>query len=1095
MSLTMQEGMVADLEGAIKMARRALQLSVHNVSALTGLSDVLRLRFERNKNRADLEEAIMLMRQAINLAPPDEPKQALFLANLGFDLSSRYKLLDEIADLEEAIKVTRQAVNSTPNGDDTWATWVSRLSHQLTRRYARTREVAGLEEAVITARRSVNSVSRNFRHRAAMLDSLGGALNNRHIRTGDLTDINEAIMVTRQAVDTMPAPLDHADRWMYLRNFGQRLHSRYRRVGEMTDLEEAITVTRQAVSLRPLNHDNRSNPMLDLGGLLACRYDRIGFLVDLNEAIVVMRKSIDSMPLMTSAESGAFMRLGAALCCRFGRTAVMADIEDAINALRQEIGLLQSQGVLSSSLTVLGNALWRRYKKKGDAANLEEAITVTRQAVYSTPYDDYERIMYLHSLGIMLRDKHEQTAKITYLEEAIIVTKQVVNAARQDDPGRAAYLFNLGALFKSQYLVTRDEAYLNKALSCFQRAWDCQTAAPLNPVKAASQCLLPLSLQGKLDIARQLGKDIINLLPTVNTKMLDRADQLAVLTGFAGVAADTCALLLAVNQSAEAIYYLENGRANIIGQLVDARSDLSTMTHQYPDLACRYERLRNEVNTPLTGLEQNSTLVWQQRCKTVANLDACITKIRNTPGQERFQLGQTTAEIQECATGGAIVIVNIAGFRSDAIVVSTGRIQTLNLSKMCPVDAKEWQDRKWTGRRWERARKNKEYLEYLAWLWEACVKQIIDEVDNGHGTTGDLPRIWWIGTGLASSMPFHAAGIHSSGSTENAISRVISSYTPSIKALGYSQHRARAADRKGGTLLIATMPTTPGNGQGLGQNSHKPPGLRFVKEEKKQVEGAAGSHLEIEPLEFPSRTDLTKKRGRPGQTRQVDSADGFRAKAGEGTGGIPISVLDSGKQVGGAIRRGSPCKHGLAALVGTICSLWGVVNKRDRKKEAQSGSWECYGQNRYITGSCSTITAGGSRVPPAVVELIYAALVIESDFSKQILHSEDPVLKEMLNGPSTACSVIPSLSKPSSTQAPKVRPRSIRIAVGVSFVWTQSASPRPNRHLRHTHDLDRLSDREENIPGSPRDLYRLGYIAEAGLLSRSPIAIDLINKK
>jgi len=51
---------------------------------------------------------------------------------------------------------------------------------------------------------------------------------------------------------------------------------------------------------------------------------------------------------------------------------------------------------------------------------------------------------------------------------------------------------------------------------------------------------------------------------------------------------------------------------------------------------------------------------------------------------------------------------------------------------------------------------------------------------------------------------------------------------------------------------MATMPTTPGNGQALGQNSHKPPELRFVKEEEELVEDAAGSHLKIEPLDFPS---------------------------------------------------------------------------------------------------------------------------------------------------------------------------------------------------------------------------------------------------
>jgi CHAT domain len=276
------------------------------------------------------------------------------------------------------------------------------------------------------------------------------------------------------------------------------------------------------------------------------------------------------------------------------------------------------------------------------------------------------------------------------------------------------------------------------------------------------------------------------------------------------------------------------------------------MAHQYPDLARRYERLRDEVNTPTRGFDQDGAGVWAHRRKAMAHLDACVMEIRNIPGQERFLLGQTTAEMQECAAGGTIVVVNIASFRSDAILVSTAGIQALNLPKLSASDAKVWLDRKWTGRRAERPQKNKEYLEYLSWLWEACVKQILDKVYNSHDTASGLPRIWWIGTGLASSMPFHAAGIHSSGSTENALSRAISSYVPSIKALGYSRHRAKATDPTGGTLLITTMPTTPGNGHGLGQNSRKPSELPGVVEEKRWVVGAAGGHLKIESLDLPS---------------------------------------------------------------------------------------------------------------------------------------------------------------------------------------------------------------------------------------------------
>jgi thioester reductase-like protein len=92
----------------------------------------------------------------------------------------------------------------------------------------------------------------------------------------------------------------------------------------------------------------------------------------------------------------------------------------------------------------------------------------------------------------------------------------------------------------------------------------------------------------------------------VNTALLDRTDQQYVVSTFAGVAADICALLLASDQICEALHFLEKGRAVILGQLVDSRSDVSHLAQEYPEIARRYEELRDEVNTPLVGLEQDA---------------------------------------------------------------------------------------------------------------------------------------------------------------------------------------------------------------------------------------------------------------------------------------------------------------------------------------------------------------------------------------------------------------------------------------------------------------------------------------------------------
>jgi CHAT domain-containing protein len=94
-------------------------------------------------------------------------------------------------------------------------------------------------------------------------------------------------------------------------------------------------------------------------------------------------------------------------------------------------------------------------------------------------------------------------------------------------------------------------------------------------------------------------------------------------------------------------------------------------------------------------------------------------------------------------------------------------------------------------------------------------------------------------------MPFHAAGIQ----RRTPSARVISSYTPSIKALGYSRHRARATENAHGSLLIATMPTTPGNG--ATPDAEKPKDLPGVTEEKRQVADTA-HHLPIQHLSSPS---------------------------------------------------------------------------------------------------------------------------------------------------------------------------------------------------------------------------------------------------
>jgi hypothetical protein len=119
--------------------------------------------------------------------------------------------------------------------------------------------------------------------------------------------------------------------------------------------------------------------------------------------------------------------------------------------------------------------------------------------------------------------------------------------------------------------------------------------------------------------------------------------------------------------------------------------------------------------------------VASRRRKAMTELDVCIQEIRGITGLERFLLGQTAAEMQNCASGGIIVVINVAMLRSDEILVSPEAIKTLKLPRLTASDAELWLGKKWKGQRSERAQKNKDYLKYLSWLWEACVGQVLDE--------------------------------------------------------------------------------------------------------------------------------------------------------------------------------------------------------------------------------------------------------------------------------------------------------------------------------------------------------------------------------
>ncbi|KAM5466949.1 hypothetical protein MauCBS54593_005568 [Microsporum audouinii] len=806
-------GSISDLEEAIEVTRQVITSSENHpelAGFLTNLGNQLGFHYDKTGEMKSLEEAISISRRAVEL-DLSGPNRPMLLNNLSNWLSERYKRIGEMQDLEVAIRLTRQAIELTPEGHpDKRRIWLSNLGNQLENRYIHTGDVADLEAAIQITRQTLMDTPESRPERARIMNDLGNKLESRYERTGNTQDIEEAIQLGRMAIKSTPNR--HPGLPRRLNDLANKLENRYMRTGEKQDINESIQLSQQAVNLCPNDLPARMGWLANLAMKLKNRYERTGEQLDLNRAIRAARLSVDRSPDNHPEHAEHLNSLANLLERQYERTDDIRSIEEAIQISRQAVDLTPDDHPdRAIFLTNLGNRLSHIYRRIGEAQTLEEAICLTRQAVELIPKDASSRPSYLNNLGNKLKARYQSVGSIPDLDEAIQLIEQAIDLTPANHPNQVVYLINLGNHIECRYERTLLRQDLARACGIFFRAWYCQNGIPFHRLRAVSRLLKLLPLQGEFAIAAQLAERAIDHLPIINSRSLDLQDRQFVVSMFAGIAADACSLFLDSQKPDQALQSLESGRAVIIGQLVDDRSDISGISKLCPELGNSYRSLLEEVNKPhddgAPDLEQHV----RRRRTAVKELDACIQKIRTLPGYQRYLRNQSIAEMQKCAADGNIIIVNVTTIRSDAIVVTSTSVRIVRLPMMAASEAQPWLQKQWNGSKVERGKKNKEYLGYLSWLWRVCVSPILKHI-NGfmEPLREEPPRVWWIGSGLASSMPFHAAGDYSSGLTDNAYYTTISSYTPSIKALTHSRSGLSSKDDINGHFLIATMGTTPG---------------------------------------------------------------------------------------------------------------------------------------------------------------------------------------------------------------------------------------------------------------------------------------------
>ncbi|MET9735072.1 CHAT domain-containing protein [Streptomyces sp. NPDC006458] len=819
----------ADLRAAVAAYEEAVTASGPELAgrrdALIGQGLALHSAYRHFGERQDLDAAVATLRAALALPPGDDATRAAHLSFLGQTLDDRYDRLGDSADADGAVAAFEQALVSTPPDRPEWAGYASSLVGVLRVRYDRTGRAEDLARAADLGRAVLTATPPGHPERAGNLSVLGVVLLAGYIRSGDVADLDAAVAHTRAAVEA--ASPDDQERYRWLSNLGITLRARFERTGDRADLDAAIAAGRGALEACTGSHTERRVVLSALGGALRSRYHQTGSSADLDEAVEVLRAAVRDTPEELPELASELSNLGGALQARYARTFDRADLDEAVDVLQTAVRKSpDGHSAMAMYFSNLGGVLHTRFTLDGEQTDLDAAISALGAAVRRAPAGHTDLAMFSSNLAVALQEQFSRTARTADLDAAVDAARTAVRTTPVSHTRRALYLFILGHNLLTRHRVGGDQADLDEAVTVHVEAVGIESAPPSVRIEAA-RAAADLLASPRPAEAADLLEAAVRLMPRVAPRQLSRADQQYGIGGLAGLAADAAALALSApgagpgERAERALGLLEAGRAVLLSQALDTRSDLSDLNERHPGLASRFTHLRDMLDPPAHDIAPQADA---DRGRLADEFTELLEEIRALDGFASFALPPKGEDLLREAHAGPVAVFNVSTYGSHALLVTADGVVPLELPSLAPASVSEqttlFQQALGTAadpavtfaeRQAAQARLNG----VLEWLWDAATGPVLDTlgITGAHPSANSAwPRVWWVPGGQLAMLPLHAAGHRTDPPGDvprTVLDRVVSSYVPTVRALHHARRKAAATVSAHRSLIVA-MPTTPG---------------------------------------------------------------------------------------------------------------------------------------------------------------------------------------------------------------------------------------------------------------------------------------------
>ncbi|KAJ6564551.1 CHAT domain-containing protein [Mycena capillaripes] len=734
-------------------------LSNHGNSLLT--------RFEQVGDMDDLNKSVSMIEDAVQLSPDGHPGKPSILNNLGNSLLARFGRLGNLDDLNKSMLMGEDAVYLTPDGHPDKPLRLNNLGNSLCRRFQQLGNLDDFTKSMSVTEDAVRLTSDGHPDKPSRLNNLGTSLSRHFERLGDLDDLNRAVSMREDAVHLTPD--GHPNKPSILNNLGNSLLTRFERLGELDDLNKSVLMTEDAVCLTPDGHPDKPLRLNNLGNSLLTHFEQLGDLDNLNKAVSMGEDAVHLTP--------------------------------------------DGHPDKPSRLNNLGNSLCRRFQQLGNLDDFNKSMSVTEDAVRLTPYDHPDKPLMLNNLGYPLFCRFERLGDLDDLNKSIIMREDAVNLTPEGHPAKPGILANLENSLFLRFERLGDHTDLKRAISLCDLASRSTTGPAHIRFQAASKWaqLARIKDDSSLLEAYNVALDLLPELAWLGLSISDRHHHL-LRTG--KLVRDAAAFATASDQVEKAVEWLEQGHSVIWGQLLNLRSPVDDLKHNYPKLAHSLVSLSTALQgsgTQTSGeLIQSATQLSPQSVADRAHHNAqerkkLLKEIRQLVGFQRFLLPKTISELSPAAQEGPVVILNITDDPWDALVLMAGlndEVMHIPLNDFKPNHAGSmaqslghlvWRSERLVIRCEGQIDPEDEFANNLSQLWKEVIKPVLNALAMTTSTKVNLPRLYRMDDAFGSKLSDF----------------VISFYTPSLTAL-VEGFRSPSKEQRVLQLLAVVQPYADG---------------------------------------------------------------------------------------------------------------------------------------------------------------------------------------------------------------------------------------------------------------------------------------------